>query len=65
MLKRILKMLMAQGAAIAVTLTTQVLLPPIFLHSYGVARYGEWLVLSATITYLSTLNFGVTSYASQ
>lgn len=56
-------MLLAQGAGVAVILITQVLLPPIFLHAYGVARYGEWLVLSATISYLGTLNFGVTTYA--
>ncbi len=64
MLKRILKMIVAQGAGVAVVLIAQVLLPPIFLHSYGVAPYGEWLVLSATIAYVSTLNFGVTTYAS-
>jgi O-antigen/teichoic acid export membrane protein len=64
MLKRILKMLMAQGANVGVLLATQVLLPPAFLHSFGVARYGEWLVLYATIGYLSNLNFGITTYAS-
>lgn len=64
MLKRIFKMLMAQGAGIGVLLLTQFLLPPIFLHSYGVVGYGEWLVLSAAISYLSTLNFGITTYAS-
>ncbi|HEX3986238.1 MAG TPA: hypothetical protein VHX13_06445 [Acidobacteriaceae bacterium] len=64
MLKRIFKMLAAQGAGIGVLLLTQFLLPPIFLHSYGVSGYGEWLVLSAAISYLSTLNFGVTTYAS-
>lgn len=63
MLKRILKMLMAQGAGIGVLLVIQFLLPPIFLHSYGVAAYGEWLVLYAAIAYLSTLNFGITTYA--
>jgi O-antigen/teichoic acid export membrane protein len=64
MLKRIFKMLVAQGANVGVLLATQVLLPPVFLHSYGVARYGEWLVLYATIAYLSNLNFGITTYAS-
>ena len=64
MLKRVLKMLVAQGANIFVILATQILLPPVFLHGYGVARYGEWLVLSSTISYLGTLNFGVTTYAS-
>jgi O-antigen/teichoic acid export membrane protein len=64
MLKRILKMLGAQGASIAFNLIMQLLLPPFFLHAYGVAKYGEWLVLSATVSYLSTLNFGITTYTS-
>jgi O-antigen/teichoic acid export membrane protein len=38
--------------------------PPAFLYYYGVSKYGEWLVLSATVSYLSTLNFGITTYAS-
>src|SRR5579863_7014827 len=64
MFSRIFKMLMAQGANVGVTLIAQLLLPPIFLHAYGVAWYGEWLVLASTIYYVATLNFGVTTYAS-
>ena len=64
MIKRIVKMLAALCAGIGITLITQFLLPPAFLHYYGVSKYGEWLVLSATINYLSTLNFGITTYAS-
>jgi O-antigen/teichoic acid export membrane protein len=40
------------------------LLPPAFLHYYGVSKYGEWIVLSGTLSYLTTLNFGITTYAS-
>ena len=64
MLKRILMMLGAQGASIGFNLIYQFLLPPIFLRYYGVATYGEWLVLSATLAYISSLNFGITTYAS-
>lgn len=64
MLQRILKMLGAQGAVIAINLFSQFLLPPLFIRSYGIGWYGEWLVLSATIAYLSSLNFGITTYAS-
>lgn len=64
MLTRLLKMLAALGTGMGVTLVTQVLLPPAFIRYYGIARYGEWLVLSATVTYLGTLNFGITTYAS-
>lgn len=64
MLHRILKMLGALFTGMGLTVITQLLLPPAFLHFYGVNRYGEWLVLSGTLGYLSTLNFGVTTYAS-
>ena len=64
MIRRILKMLGAMGGGIGATLITQFLLPPAFLYYYGVSKYGEWLVLSATVSYLSTLNFGITTYAS-
>lgn len=64
MLQRILKMLGAQGAVIAINLFSQFLLPPLFIRSYGIGWYGEWLVLSATLAYLSSLNFGITTYAS-
>ena len=64
MIKRILKMLGALGANTCLMLVTQLLLPPAFLHYYGVTLYGEWIVLSGTLSYLSTLNFGITTYAS-
>lgn len=64
MLQRIIKMLGALGAGTALTLVTQLLLPPAFLHYYGVVMYGEWIVLAGTGGYLATLNFGITTYAS-
>lgn len=57
-------MLGAQGVSIGFGLVYQFLLPPIFLRYYGVTKYGEWLVLSATLAYLSSLNFGITSFSS-
>lgn len=64
MVQRILKMLGALGTGTGLILITQLLLPPAFLHYYGVALYGEWIVLAGTLSYLSTLNFGITTYAS-
>lgn len=64
MLRRIIMMLGVQGASIAFNFIYQLVLPPLFIHYYGVASYGELLVLSATLTYLSSLNFGITSYSS-
>jgi O-antigen/teichoic acid export membrane protein len=57
-------MLGALFTGMGLTIFAQLLLPPAFLHFYGMSRYGEWLVLSGTLGYLSTLNFGVTTYAS-
>ena len=64
MFQRILKMLGALFTGMGLTVIAQLVLPPAFLHFYGVSRYGEWLVLSGTLGYLSTLNFGITTYAS-
>jgi len=64
MVQRILKMLGALGTGTGLILITQLLLPPAFLHYYGVTLYGEWIVLAGTLSYLSTLNFGITTYAS-
>jgi len=57
-------MLGALGASTGFTLLTQLMLPPAFLHFYGIRMYGEWIVLAGTLSYLGTLNFGITTYAS-
>ena len=46
-LRRILKMLAAFLTGQGVTVVTQLLVPPFFLHRYadGVAVYGEWVAL--------------------
>ena len=64
MIHRILKMLGALGTSTGLTLLTQLMLPPAFLHFYGIRMYGEWIVLAGTLSYLATLNFGITTYAS-
>lgn len=63
-LVRVSKLFAAQNATQVVSLLTQLLLPPIFLHSYGVTLYGEWLALSAAIGYLSTVNYGIQTYTN-
>src|SRR5215475_12604873 len=62
MLKRILKTLIALGAGHGVQTLTQLLLPPAFIAAYGIQGYGEWLALSASVGYLSTLDFGLQTY---
>ena len=65
-LKRILKLLAAFLTGQGVTIVTQLLVPPLFLHRYahGVQVYGEWVALTAAVAYLNTLNYGIQSYAN-
>jgi O-antigen/teichoic acid export membrane protein len=63
-LSRVSKLFAAQNASQIISLLGQLLLPPIFLHKYGVGLYGEWLALSAAITYLSTVNYGIQTYTN-
>jgi O-antigen/teichoic acid export membrane protein len=49
-----------------VSIVTQLLVPPFFILRYtgGVEVYGEWVALSAAVTYLGTLNYGIQTYAN-
>jgi len=62
--RRIVKTVSATLGGTGVNLINQLLLAPIFLHKYGVASYGDWLTLTATVNYLTTLNFGLHTYAN-
>ena len=64
-LARILKNMGATVGGNVITLLTQLILPPVFIHRYGVALYGQWLALSVAVAYLATLNFGVQTYVNQ
>jgi O-antigen/teichoic acid export membrane protein len=65
-LRRILQLLLVSFLGQGITVITQLLIPPLFLRCYGngIAVYGEWLALSASVGYLGTLNFGVQTYAN-
>ena len=40
----------------------QLLLPPAFIAAYGVNGYGEWLALSAGVSWMQTLDCGVQTF---
>jgi O-antigen/teichoic acid export membrane protein len=63
-LRRIAKTGSALVSSQGVNVITQLVLPPIFLRKYGVSIYGEWLTLSATVSYLATVNFGLQTFAN-
>jgi len=62
MFKRFCKTLMALLASHGIQTLTQLLLPPALIAAYGVRGYGVWLVLAATVGYLTTLDFGLQTY---
>jgi O-antigen/teichoic acid export membrane protein len=63
-LRRILKLLLGSFLGQGVTVVTQLLVPPLFLRFYGLEVFGEWTLLSASISYLSTLNYGIQTYSN-
>lgn len=61
----ILKNLSALFTSHLLSVFTQLALTPVFIHRYGTAVYGEWLALSAAVTFLSTLDFGIQTFVNQ
>jgi O-antigen/teichoic acid export membrane protein len=63
-IQRIAKQFAASATSQVIILLQQLLLPPIFIHLYGVSSYADWLTLSASVGYLSTLQFGMATYVN-
>ncbi len=65
-LRRILKLLGAFFMSQGVAVLAQLIVPPIFLHRYphGVEMYGEWIALTAAVSYLASLNAGIQTYGN-
>lgn len=62
--RRIVRSLYATGFGQAVTVLIQLAGVPLFLHYWGVEKYGQWLILSAIPAYLSMSDFGFASVAA-
>src|SRR5579875_349947 len=63
-LRRIGKLFAANNLGQIITVLTQLLLPPAFLHAFGESLYGQWLALSAAVAYLTTFNYGLQTYTN-
>ena len=59
---RFLKGLGANSVGQIINLATRVVLPPLFLKAWGADVYGEWLVLSSFVAYLSLTDMGGQTY---
>lgn len=53
----------AGAVAYGLGIGSNLLLLPLYLHSWSVAMYGEWMALYSVVNYLGTLDFGVTAAA--
>lgn len=62
--KKLLRNLGANAYGQLVTVGIQLISVPLFLHYWGVALYGEWLILSAIPAYLSLSDIGFASVAA-
>jgi O-antigen/teichoic acid export membrane protein len=61
-LKRIAKAFIALAFGQALAAVTNILLVPLYLHVWSTVAYGEWLVMSAAVSYLSSVDMGVQTY---
>ena len=64
-LKGIAKNLTANLSSHIASVLQQVALTPVFIREYGAAGLGEWLTLSAAVSYLGTLDFGIQTFVNQ
>ena len=63
-IRRIVKLFAAQNANQLVVMLTQLLLPAAFIRSFGTSNYGQWIALSAAVSYLGTFNYGLQTYTN-
>jgi O-antigen/teichoic acid export membrane protein len=64
-LKSITKNLSAGFSSHFVSILQQFALTPLWLSRYGAAGFGEWITLSASVSYLGTLDFGIQTFVNQ
>ncbi|WP_139751871.1 lipopolysaccharide biosynthesis protein [Aeromonas media] len=60
---RLIKGIGANAYGQAITVLIQLVSVPLFIHYWGIAVYGEWLILSALPAYLSMSDFGLGAVA--
>lgn len=64
MRRRLIRGFGASALGPVVTIAVQVISVPVFLHFWGAALYGEWLILSAVPSYLALSDIGFGNVAS-
>jgi O-antigen/teichoic acid export membrane protein len=62
--KRLAKNFGGTAYALTITIVTQIISVPLFLHYWGKSLYGEWLVLSAIASYFGLSDVGFSKVTS-
>ena len=63
MLKRLAKTFGALASGQALNAIGQIVLVPVFLSHWSTTTYGEWMALSAVVTYLNVTDLGMNAAA--
>ena len=63
-IRRIVKLFAAQNANQVVVMISQLMLPAAFIRVFGTTTYGQWIALSAAVSYLGTFNYGLQTYTN-
>ncbi|MEP9947957.1 transporter [Klebsiella sp. GG_Kp154] len=61
--KRILSMLLSQGFGLAINVIEKLLIVPLFIHSWGLVKFGEWILIRTLPNLLLTTDVGIASHA--
>ncbi|QGN38817.1 transporter [Klebsiella oxytoca] len=62
MYKRILKMLMSQGFGLLMNIIEKLLMVPLFIHAWGLVKFGEWILVRTIPNILLTSDIGISSH---
>lgn len=63
MYKRIFKMLLSQGFGLTLNIVEKLLMVPLFVSTWGILHFGEWLLIRTIPNILLTSDVGISSHA--
>ncbi|HFP9310541.1 transporter [Raoultella ornithinolytica] len=62
MYKRIFKMIMSQGFGLLMNVIEKLLMVPLFIHAWGLTKFGEWILVRTIPNILLTSDVGISSH---
>ncbi len=61
-LRRLVKNYSANTINQILSMANRILLVPLFIYAWGIERYGQWIIITSLVSYLSITEFGVGQY---